>query len=112
MSNRSTSKTLRTALALCALGCLLLLAAAARGEAELYALLRRMLGSLRDPHTRVYPPGESTDWRVHRYVSVGVAVRQLGGQIVVTDVERDSEARRAGVRAGDAVLALDGEPVA
>src|SRR3982751_1467691 len=44
-------------------------AAEARGGAELYALLRRMLGSLRDPHTRVYAPGESTDWRVHRYVS-------------------------------------------
>jgi carboxyl-terminal processing protease len=87
-------------------------AAEARGEAELYALLRRMLGSLRDPHTRVYAPGESNDWRVHRYVSVGVAVRELDGQVVVTDVERDSQARRAGLRAGDALLALDGEPVA
>jgi carboxyl-terminal processing protease len=87
-------------------------AAEARGEAELYAVLRRMLGALRDPHTRVYAPGESTDWRVHRYVSIGVAVRELAGQIVVTDVERDSEARRAGLRAGDTVLALDGEPAA
>ena len=163
MPNRSTSKTLRTALALCALVCLLLApsgaarraeyattpegrlrifdevweqvseryfdpsfhgvdwgglraelrprAAEARGEAELYAVLRRMLGSLSDPHTRVYAPGESTDWRVHRYVSVGVAVRELEDQVVITDVERDSEARRAGLRAGDAVLALDGEPV-
>ena len=85
-------------------------AAEARGEAELYAVLRRMLGALRDPHTRVYAPGESTDWRVHRYVSIGVAVRELSGHIVVTDVERESEARRAGLRAGDTVLALDGEP--
>src|SRR5215217_5071885 len=148
MPNRSTSKTLRTALALCALGWLLLLAPAAgarrpeyastpegrlrifdevweqvseryfdpsfhgvdwaslraelrpraadaRGEAELYAVLRRLLGSLRDPHTRVYAPGESTDWRVHHYVSVGVAVRELSGQVVVTDVERDSPACRS-----------------
>src|SRR5918998_823736 len=87
-------------------------AAEARGEAELYALLRRMLGRLRDPHTRVYAPGESNDWRVHRYVSVGVAVRELGGQVVVTDVERDSQARRAGLRAGDAVITLDGQPTA
>ena len=164
MLNRSTSKTLGIALALCALGYLLLApagvarrteyastpegrlrifddvweqvseryfdpsfhgvdwtglreelrpqAAEARGEAELYALLRRMLGSLRDPHTRVYAPGESNDWRIHRYVSVGVAARELAGQFVVTDVERNSEARGAGVRAGDAVLALDGEPTA
>ena len=165
MPNRTTPKTLLNALALCALGCLLLVgttagarraeyastpegrlrifdevweqvseryfdpsfhgvnweslrkelrprAAEAHGQTELYALLRRMLGALRDPHTRVYAPGESTDWRVHRYVSVGVGVRELSGQIVVTDVERDSPARRAGLRAGDAVLALDGEPVA
>lgn len=85
-------------------------AAEARGQAELYAVLRRLLGSLRDPHTRVYAPGESNDWRVHRYVSVGVAVRELEGQLVVTDVERESPASRAGLRAGAAVLALDGEP--
>ncbi|MFN2415663.1 MAG: S41 family peptidase [Pyrinomonadaceae bacterium] len=88
------------------------LAAEARGRPELYAVLRRMLGLLRDPHTRVFAPGESADWRVQRYVSVGVAVRELGGQVVVTDVERDSEAEEAGLRAGDAVLALDGEPAA
>ncbi|HEX8352071.1 MAG TPA: S41 family peptidase [Pyrinomonadaceae bacterium] len=87
-------------------------AAEARDRAELYAVLRRMLGTLRDPHTRVFAPGESTDWRVQRYVSVGVAVRELSGQVVVTDVERDSEAEEAGLRAGDAVLALDGEPAA
>jgi carboxyl-terminal processing protease len=88
------------------------LAADARGRAELYAVMRRMLGLLRDPHTRVFAPGESADWRVQRYVSVGVAVRELAGQVVVTDVERDSEAEEAGLRAGDAVLALDGEPAA
>jgi carboxyl-terminal processing protease len=87
-------------------------AADARDESELYALLRRMLGHLRDPHTRVYAPGESTDWRVQRYVSIGVSVRELRGQVVVTDVERDSEAERAGLRAGDAVLKVEGEPVA
>lgn len=88
------------------------LAASARGRAELYEVMRRMLGLLRDPHTRVFAPGESADWRVQRYVSVGVSVRELGDQVVVTDVERDSEAEEAGLRAGDAVLTLDGEPAA
>jgi carboxyl-terminal processing protease len=87
-------------------------AAEARGAAELYAVLRRLLGHLHDPHTRVFAPGEGTDWRVQRYVSVGVAVRELSGQVVVTDVERDSEAEGAGLRAGDTVLSLDGEPSA
>ena len=88
------------------------LAAEAGDGAGLYAVLRRMLGLLRDPHTRVFAPGEGADWRVQRYVSVGVAVRELSGQVVVTDVERDSGAEDAGLRAGDAVLAVDGEPAA
>jgi carboxyl-terminal processing protease len=85
-------------------------AAEASGEGELYAVLRRMLATLRDPHTRVFEPGESDDWRVQRYVSVGVAVRELQGEVVVTDVEDGSEAERAGLRAGDAVVSVDGEP--
>lgn len=84
-------------------------AAEAAGEGELYAVLRRMLGTLRDPHTRVFEPGESDDWRVQRYVSVGVSVRELAGEVVVTDVEGGSEAERVGLRAGDAVLSVDGE---
>ncbi|HEV3470101.1 MAG TPA: S41 family peptidase, partial [Pyrinomonadaceae bacterium] len=88
------------------------LAARARDEAEFYAVLRRLLGSLRDPHTRVFPPGESADWRVQRFVTVGVSLRELGGELLVTSVARESEAERAGVRPGDAVLSVDGEPAA
>jgi carboxyl-terminal processing protease len=88
------------------------LAAEARDQTEFYAVLRKMLGHLHDPHTRVFAPGESPDWRVQRFVSVGVTVREIEGAAVVTGVERNSEAERAGVRAGDAVLSLDGEPVA
>jgi carboxyl-terminal processing protease len=85
-------------------------AADAHDETELYSVLRLMLGELRDPHTRVFAPGESTDWRVQRYVSVGVAVRELAGAIVVTDVEHDSTASLAGLRAGDEIVSVDGVP--
>src|ERR1700749_2041598 len=88
------------------------LAADARDASELYAVIRRMLGRLRDPHTRVFAPGDGTDWRVQRYVSVGVAVRELGGALVVADVARDSRASRAGLRAGDELLTIDGEAAA
>jgi len=84
----------------------------AASDEELYAVLRRMLGRLRDPHTRVFAPGEGTDWRVRRFVSVGVTVRELGGRVVVADVERGSAAERAGVRAGDEVLSVGGETAA
>jgi carboxyl-terminal processing protease len=84
-------------------------AARARDEAEFYAVLRRLLGSLRDPHTRVFPPGESPDWRVQRFVTVGLSVRELEGAVVVVSVARGSEAARRGIKPGDAVVSVDGE---
>ena len=86
-------------------------AASAAGPEELYAVLRRMLAHLSDPHTRVYEPGRGTDWRETRHVAVGVQLRELSGEIVVARVERDSPAARAGVRAGDTLLSIDGAPV-
>ncbi|HEV2764590.1 MAG TPA: S41 family peptidase [Pyrinomonadaceae bacterium] len=85
-------------------------AAAALHPSELYGTLRRMLALLRDPHTRVHAPGERADWREARYVSVGVGVREVEGALVAAWVERGSEAWRAGVRAGDELLTVEGEP--
>ncbi len=85
-------------------------AGAARGAPEFYAVLRRMLSSLRDPHTRVSAPGEADDWREARHISVGLSVREVAGEVLVTRVERGTEAERAGVRAGDSVVSVDGEP--
>jgi carboxyl-terminal processing protease len=86
------------------------LAAEARSTAELYIVLRRMLGSLRDAHTRVYAPDERFDWRRPRFISVGISLREVGGLPVVVSVERDSQAERAGLRAGDVVTSIDDEP--
>lgn len=86
------------------------LAAEARDTAELYNVLRRMLSSLRDAHTRVYAPDERFDWRRPRFISVGLSVREVGGLPVIIAVERDSEAERAGLRAGDLVTSIDNEP--
>ena len=85
------------------------LAGEARDEAELYSVLRRMLGRLHDPHTRVFAPAEGTDWRVQHYISVGVSVRELGSALLVADVERGSQAARSGVRAGDELVSINDE---
>lgn len=87
------------------------LAEDAAGERELYAVLRRLLGHLRDPHTRAHAPGEGADWRERRFISVGITAREMSGEVIVTSVARDSDAARAGVRAGDAILRIDGAPV-
>jgi carboxyl-terminal processing protease len=86
------------------------LAARAQTTSELYGVLRRMLGSLHDAHTRVYAPDEKFDWQHPRFISVGISVREVGGAPVVVTVERGSEAERAGLRVGDALASIDNEP--
>jgi carboxyl-terminal processing protease len=86
-------------------------AAAAQTQDELYVVLRRLVAPLNDPHTRVFAPGEYADWQHPRYLSVGLSLRELAGALVVTRVEHDTAAARGGVRAGDALLSVDGEAV-
>lgn len=86
------------------------LAASAHGQREFYAVLRRMLSNLRDPHTRVYAADERFDWRSPQFITVGLTVREIGGEMVVAGVENDSEAERARIRAGDIVTSIDGAP--
>jgi carboxyl-terminal processing protease len=69
-----------------------------------------MLGSLRDAHTRVYAPNERFDWQQPHFISVRLSVREVNGQAVAVAVERGSEAERAGIRAGDIITSVDGEP--
>lgn len=88
------------------------LAAEAAGETEFYSVLRRLTSRLRDAHTRVYSPEERFDWQRPTFISVGLSLREIEGEIVVASVERGGEAERAGVRAGDVLVSIDGEPVA
>jgi carboxyl-terminal processing protease len=85
-------------------------AADAHGPQELYALLRRMLASLKDAHTRVYAPEEKFEWQHPRFVSAGVSLREVEGQPTIVSVDPGSEAARAGVRPGDVIESVDGEP--
>jgi carboxyl-terminal processing protease len=85
-------------------------AADAHGPQELYALLRRMLASLKDAHTRVYAPEEKFEWQHPRFVSAGVSLREVEGQPTVVSVDPGSEAAQAGIRPGDVIESIDGEP--
>lgn len=86
-------------------------AASAKNSRELYAVLRRMIGTLNDPHTRVYPPEEKFDWWRPRFVTIGVVVREIEGTPTVVQVDPKSEAARAGIRSGDQIAAVDGVSV-
>jgi C-terminal peptidase prc len=86
------------------------LASDANSGRELYAVLRRMIASLNDPHTRVYAPEEKFDWWRPRFVSIGISIREIGGLATVVEVEPDSAPRRQGIRAGDVIESVDGIP--
>ena len=85
-------------------------AARAAGTYELYEVLRQMIASLKDAHTRVYSPDEKFDWWSPRYITVGVAVREVEGTATVLHVEPNSAAARTDVRPGDIVVAVDDLP--
>lgn len=86
------------------------LAAEAKNSVEFYSVLRRMVGLLRDAHTRIYAPEEKFDWQHPRIVTTGVSVREVAGQPVIVSLERGSDAERQGLRPGDIITSVDDRP--
>ena len=87
-------------------------AAKATSTHEFYELMRQMIASLRDAHTRVYSPDEKFDWWNPRFVTVGLGVREIGNVPVVVQVEPNSAAAKTDIRAGDVIVSIDNVPVA
>ncbi len=78
---------------------------------EFYALLKRMVGELKDAHTRFHTPRERREREHLQAVSAGVSISEVEGQIVILGVEPDSEAAHAGVKSGMIVRTIDDKPV-
>lgn len=86
-------------------------AAKANSAFELYELMRQMIASLKDAHTRVYSPDEKFDWWNPRYVTVGLTIREIQGVPIVVSVESGSAAARTEIRPGDAIASIDDVPI-
>jgi len=75
--------------------------------------VRGMLAEL-DPHSQFLDPREYEEIRINTsgtYTGVGLELQSDDGRVgVVTPIE-GTPAYRAGIKAGDAILAIDGEPV-
>jgi carboxyl-terminal processing protease len=65
-----------------------------------------------DPYSRYAPPEEAAAERRRRAgtAGAGMTVAARGGVIVVAEVAAGGPAEQAGIRPGDRVLAIDGEP--
>ncbi|HEU4837543.1 MAG TPA: S41 family peptidase [Pyrinomonadaceae bacterium] len=86
-------------------------AARAGNTQEFYDILRQMIASLRDAHTRVYSPDEKFDWWSPRFVTVGLTVREVQGAPTVIQVEAGTAAARTDIRQGDVIVSVDEVPV-
>ncbi len=66
-----------------------------------------------DPYSRYVPPFEAGEDREERTgrAGIGVGFDQRGTAVVVSEVIRDGPAAAAGIRPGDAILAIDGQTV-
>jgi carboxyl-terminal processing protease len=87
-------------------------AARAGNTHEFYEVLRQMIASLRDAHTRVYSPDEKFDWWNPRFVTIGLTPREVEGVPTVVYIESNSPASRTDIRQGDVIVSVDDVPVA
>jgi carboxyl-terminal processing protease len=86
-------------------------AARATSTHEFYEVLRQMIGSLKDAHTRVYSPDEKFDWWNPRYLTAGITIREVEGVPVVLQIEPGSAAAQTDIRRGDVIVSIDDVPV-
>jgi carboxyl-terminal processing protease len=82
-------------------------------EALIEAAIQGMLSSL-DPHSTYLNPKTYRDMRVQtrgEFGGLGIEVTMEGGYVKVVSPIDDTPAYRAGVKSGDLITQLDGEPV-
>ena len=74
-----------------------------------YSLLGRMVGELKDSHTRVYSAREYRN-RLDSVISTyGLRVAEVDGKVAVVQVFPDTDAARAGLRVGMVIETINGE---
>ena len=84
-------------------------AAAAKSDTEFYEVLRQMLGELHQSHFNIIPPEAvvEDDSPEPRGGGIGIDLRLVDGQAMITRVEPQSKAASAGLRPGFIIKKVD-----
>ena len=72
-----------------------------------------MLKSL-DPYTTYYPESKIEDYRfttTGQYGGIGSLIREVDGDVYISEPYEDSPAQKAGLKAGDKILSIDGKNI-
>ena len=84
-------------------------AAAAKTDSEFYGVLRQMLGELHQSHFNIIPPEAivQDNSPEPKDGGIGIDLRLIDGQAVITRVEQGSTAAAAGLRTGFIIKKID-----
>jgi carboxyl-terminal processing protease len=84
--------------------------AAAKNEEEFYLLVNKMLFELNISHNAVVPPDnlDQIDPILSAEGSIGVEIRMIEGNAVITTVKSGSISDQAGLRSGYIIKSIDG----
>lgn len=88
--------------------------AAARSDAEFYGLLQQLLGELHQSHFAILPPDAVVEEEEHQPSNgtLGLEVRMIGQQAVISSVAPASAAARAGLQPGCVIQQINDAPSA
>jgi len=86
---------------------------AAKSDNELYSLLQQMLGELHQSHFNIIPPEfvVEDDTREPADGGIGIDIRTVDDQILITRVDPNSPGAKGGLRTGFVITAVDNTPV-
>ncbi|MFY9558511.1 MAG: S41 family peptidase [Blastocatellia bacterium] len=84
-------------------------AAAAKSDADFYRVLQQMLGELHQSHFNIIPPEAIVDdgSTQPKGGTIGIDLRLVDGQAMITRVERESRGASAGLRPGFIIKKID-----
>lgn len=81
-------------------------------QERVYGAVEGLLGSLEDPYSQFFTPTSSQAFQEEiqgSFGGVGIEIGQKEGQLVVIAPLKDTPAAAAGLKAGDAIIAIDGK---